>query len=127
MIRFNDPKQKKLHTREKNRIIYNLRKKMKTENFIYDFQFLLPYVNMLGLVGLRPITIDTSDWSACLGHVQTIIVVALLTTGYFIQYLSCFRFVKQSSKITRSCFHLSQNYPAVGKLTKNGQLGSFCH
>lgn len=62
-------------------------------------QFLLPYVNMLGVVGLRPITIDTSDYSAYLGHIQMIIVVALLTTGYFTQYLSCFRWVPRRMHI----------------------------
>lgn len=54
-------------------------------------QFLLPYVNILGLVGLRPITIDSSDLVAYLGHIQTVIIVVILTTGYFIQYYSYFR------------------------------------
>lgn len=57
-----------------------------------EVQFLLPYVNILGLVGLRPITIDSSDLVACLGHIQTIIIVVVLTTGYFIQYFSYFRY-----------------------------------
>ncbi|XP_031630461.1 uncharacterized protein LOC116345334 isoform X2 [Contarinia nasturtii] len=54
-------------------------------------KFLLPYVYILSLVGLRPITIDTSDLVAYLGHIQTVFVVVILTTGYFIQYFSYFR------------------------------------
>lgn len=55
------------------------------------FQFLLPYVNILGFAGLRPITIDSSDFVACLGHIQTMLMVVVLTTGYFVQYFSYFR------------------------------------
>lgn len=48
-------------------------------------------MNILGLVGLRPITIDSSDLVAYLWHIQTIIIVFTLSTGYFIQYFSYFR------------------------------------
>lgn len=48
---------------------------------------------MLGLVGLRPITIDASDWTACFSHLQTFLIIVMLTAGYFMQYLSGFRWV----------------------------------
>lgn len=54
-------------------------------------QFLLPYVNILALVGLRPITIDASDWIIFLGHIQTVLTVVLLAAGYFVQYFTHFR------------------------------------
>lgn len=54
-------------------------------------KFLLPYVNLLGLVGLRPITIDSTDCATCVSHLQTGFVTAMLVAGYFIQYSCDFR------------------------------------
>lgn len=54
-------------------------------------KFLLPYVNLLGLVGLRPITIDSTECTTCMSHLQTIFVVTMLIAGYVIQYVTNFR------------------------------------
>lgn len=53
-------------------------------------KFLRPFVCILGLVGLRPNAVDR-DLATLLGHLQSITVLALLLTGYVLQYLSGFR------------------------------------
>lgn len=52
---------------------------------------MLPYVHVLGLVGLRPMTVDAPDWSAWIGHIQTLIVFVFLFIGYILEYLASFR------------------------------------
>lgn len=54
-------------------------------------RFLLPFVHLLGLVGLRPMSVEASDWSFWLGHVQTLCVLTLLLFGYVLQYVASFR------------------------------------
>ncbi|XP_037042344.1 uncharacterized protein LOC119078748 isoform X1 [Bradysia coprophila] len=54
-------------------------------------RFLLPYVNILGVVGLRPITVDSSQCSIWFGHLQTLFVIVLLLIGYLIQSFTGFR------------------------------------
>lgn len=53
-------------------------------------KFLRPYVCILSFVGLRPNAVDV-DLCTLLGHLQTIMVLALLLVGYVLQYLSGFR------------------------------------
>lgn len=52
---------------------------------------MLPYVQVLGLVGLRPMPVDAPDWSAWIGHIQTLIVIVLLMIGYILEFLASFR------------------------------------
>lgn len=52
---------------------------------------MLPYVHVLGVVGLRPMTVDAPDWSAWIGHIQTLFVIVLLLIGYVLEYLASFR------------------------------------
>lgn len=54
-------------------------------------QFLLPYFHILGMVGLRPMTVDALDWSAWVGHIQTLIIIVLLLAGYTFEFLMNFR------------------------------------
>lgn len=54
-------------------------------------RFLLPFVHLLGLVGLRPISVEASDWSFWLGHVQSLCVMTVLLFGYALQYVASFR------------------------------------
>ncbi|XP_055621557.1 uncharacterized protein LOC129765355 isoform X2 [Toxorhynchites rutilus septentrionalis] len=53
-------------------------------------KFLRPYVCILGLAGLRPSTTEVGCCSL-LGHLQSIMVLALLVIGYVLQYLAGFR------------------------------------
>lgn len=52
---------------------------------------MLPYIHILGIVGLRPITVDATEWTGWLSHLQTVIVMCLLMSGYTLEYLSNFR------------------------------------
>ncbi|KAJ6649583.1 hypothetical protein Bhyg_04821 [Pseudolycoriella hygida] len=54
-------------------------------------KFLIPYVNILGIVGLRPITVDSSPCSIWFGHLQTLIFMILLFIGYTAQCFTGFR------------------------------------
>ncbi|XP_026469897.1 uncharacterized protein LOC113373839 [Ctenocephalides felis] len=57
-------------------------------------KLLLPYACILGLMGLRPMSIERSaTWSptSLLGHTQTAFIGISLLFGYFIQFATCFR------------------------------------
>lgn len=54
-------------------------------------RFLLPFVHLLGLVGLRPMSVEASEWNFWLGHVQTLCVLTMLLFGYVLQYVASFR------------------------------------
>lgn len=54
-------------------------------------KFLRPYVQILGLVGIRPMSVDTTAFQAFISHLQTVIIFTLLCIGYFLQYFASFR------------------------------------
>lgn len=45
---------------------------------------------MLGIGGLKPMTVDP-DWTTILGHVQTMVVLVFLILGYVTQFIAGFR------------------------------------
>lgn len=53
-------------------------------------RFHRPFVIMLGIGGLKPMTVD-SDWTTVLGHVQTLIILVFLILGYVMQFITGFR------------------------------------
>ncbi|XP_065369809.1 uncharacterized protein GrlHz isoform X2 [Calliphora vicina] len=52
---------------------------------------LRPYVAILSLVGLNPISTDTTKCRTYLSYLQCCILVIVLVFGYFLQYLSAYR------------------------------------
>lgn len=54
-------------------------------------RFLRPFVHLLGMVGLRPMSVEASDCSFWLGHLQTLLVLATLLFGYALQFVASFR------------------------------------
>ncbi|XP_037820646.1 uncharacterized protein LOC119609783 isoform X3 [Lucilia sericata] len=52
---------------------------------------LRPYVAILSLVGLNPISTDTTRCKAYLSYLQCTILIIILLFGYFLQYLSAYR------------------------------------
>lgn len=54
-------------------------------------KFIHPYVYLLGIIGLRPNTVDRPDVVTYLGHIQSSIVLFVLVLGYFLQYTLSFR------------------------------------
>lgn len=68
----------------------------------FHLQFLLPYVNVLGIVGLRPITVDSSLCSIWFGHLQTLLIITLLLIGYLIQCFTGFRYTHGDVAIHKS-------------------------
>lgn len=54
-------------------------------------KFLRPYVAILTLVGLNPISTDMSNVRACCSYVQTLMVLFVLLMGYVLRYLCGYR------------------------------------
>lgn len=54
-------------------------------------QFLRPYVAILTLVGLNPISTDMSNARACCSYVQALMVLCVLLAGYVLRYLCGYR------------------------------------
>lgn len=54
-------------------------------------KFIHPYVYLLGVIGLRPNTVDPPDVVTYLGHIQSSIILFVLLLGYFLQYTLSFR------------------------------------
>ncbi|XP_046810886.1 uncharacterized protein LOC111679980 isoform X3 [Lucilia cuprina] len=52
---------------------------------------LRPYVAILSLVGLNPISTDTTRCKAYLSYLQCTILIIILLFGYFLQYLTAYR------------------------------------
>lgn len=53
-----------------------------------------PYLRMLSIMGLRPLTIEPPDRCSIievLSHYYTLQVILLMIVGYFLQYMACFR------------------------------------
>lgn len=44
------------------------------------------------MVGVRPMTVDAPDWTAWLGHLQTVLIAGLLLIGYSLECLAGFRY-----------------------------------
>ncbi|XP_037820637.1 uncharacterized protein LOC119609783 isoform X2 [Lucilia sericata] len=58
---------------------------------ITEIMVLRPYVAILSLVGLNPISTDTTRCKAYLSYLQCTILIIILLFGYFLQYLSAYR------------------------------------
>lgn len=56
-----------------------------------SLQFLRPYVAILTLVGLNPISTDMTNVRACCSYVQALMVFFVLLTGYVLRYLCGYR------------------------------------
>ncbi|XP_053658425.1 uncharacterized protein LOC128707497 [Anopheles marshallii] len=54
-------------------------------------KFLRPYVIILAIAGLRPSSSDVELLGRWVGHLQTILVLLLLTIGYVLQFMCGFR------------------------------------
>ncbi|XP_037954802.1 uncharacterized protein LOC119684760 [Teleopsis dalmanni] len=54
-------------------------------------KFLRPYLIILYIVGLSPISTDLSQCRRVLSHLQTLLIFLLLVFGHFLQYLCSFR------------------------------------
>ncbi|XP_058065753.1 uncharacterized protein LOC131215381 [Anopheles bellator] len=54
-------------------------------------KFLRPYVIILAMAGLRPSSMDLELLGRWLGHLQTILILLLLTLGYILQFMFGFR------------------------------------
>lgn len=57
-------------------------------------KILRPYLRLLSMVGLRPISLDITDANCCiplLSTFYTTFVVILLLFGYMLQFMACFR------------------------------------
>ncbi|XP_046810885.1 uncharacterized protein LOC111679980 isoform X2 [Lucilia cuprina] len=58
---------------------------------ITEIMVLRPYVAILSLVGLNPISTDTTRCKAYLSYLQCTILIIILLFGYFLQYLTAYR------------------------------------
>lgn len=56
-------------------------------------QFLAPYVNLMGLAGLRPASTDTTNLMQYFSHFQTILTALLLGFSYGFQNINNYRYV----------------------------------
>lgn len=57
-------------------------------------KILNPYLRLLSLIGLRPLSLHPLDTCTCLdilSHYYAIQVIAFVIAGYIIQYMACFR------------------------------------
>ncbi|BFG05574.1 uncharacterized protein DMAD_04274 [Drosophila madeirensis] len=54
-------------------------------------KFLRPYVTILTLVGLNPISTDMSNVRACCSYVQALMVLFILLVGYVLRYICGYR------------------------------------
>ncbi|XP_017087387.2 uncharacterized protein [Drosophila bipectinata] len=54
-------------------------------------KFLRPYVAILTLVGLNPISTDMSNVRACCSYVQALMVLCVLLVGYVLRYICGYR------------------------------------
>ncbi|XP_060654627.1 uncharacterized protein LOC132790186 [Drosophila nasuta] len=54
-------------------------------------KFLRPYVAILTVVGLNPISTDMSNVSACCSYIQALVILCVLLMGYVLRYLCGYR------------------------------------
>lgn len=54
-------------------------------------KFLRPYMTILALVGLNPISTETTQLKACLSYLQAMLIMVIICFGYFLQFLVSFR------------------------------------
>ncbi|XP_061401364.1 uncharacterized protein LOC133337116 [Musca vetustissima] len=77
--------------------------------------FLRPYMIILSLVGLNPISTDTTKCRSFLSYFQCLSLVVVLIFGYFLQYLSSYRGDRGFSTNLKS-LHLTDENASLAEL-----------